>query len=179
MTCALVTLLAPSVKATAPAALSRPISAISSPRRPLVSAAMGCTCTIEVSRARRSTKSTIAGSSIAGEVSGWDTMVVTPPAAAAGLADESAHVDEAGRDQLALAVDDLGRLRHAGGADAALGLADHAIGDEKVAVDVEMARGVEDARVGEQDRATLGDHHHGAPSSPAKTTTSGIRQVPR
>src|SRR5215510_13530399 len=132
MTCALVTLLAPSVKATAPAALSRPISAISSPRRPLVSAAMGCTCTIEVSRAR-----------------------------------------------LALAVDDLGRLRHAGGADAALGLADHAIGDEKVAVDVEIARGVEDARVGEQDRATLGDHHHGAPSSPAKTTTSGIRQVPR
>src|SRR5215475_12284496 len=123
MTCALVTLLAPSVKATAPAALSRPISAISSPRRPLVSAAIGCTWTIEVSRARRSTKSTIAGSSIAGEVSGWDTMVVTPPAAAAwlaeamvsifraGLADEGAHVDQAGLDQLALAVDDLGRLR--------------------------------------------------------------------
>ena len=87
MTCALVTLLVPSVKATAPAALSRPISAISSPRRPLVSAAIGCTCTIEVSRARRSTKSTIAGSSIAGEVSGCDTIVVTPPAAAAWLAE--------------------------------------------------------------------------------------------
>src|SRR5215813_11825331 len=87
MTCALVTLLAPSVKATAPAALSRPISAISSPRRPLVSAAIGCTCTIEESRARRSTKSTIAGSSIAGEVSGCDTMVVTPPAAASWLAE--------------------------------------------------------------------------------------------
>ena len=87
MTCALVTLLAPSVKAMAPAALSRPISAISSPRSPLVSAAIGCTCTIEVSRARRSTKSTMAGSSITGEVSGWHTMVVTPPAAAAWLAE--------------------------------------------------------------------------------------------
>src|SRR5262245_45837796 len=86
MTCALVMLLAPSVKAMAPAAFRRPISAISSPRSPLVSAAIGCTCTIEVSRARRSTKSTSAGSSITGEVSGWQTMVVTPPAAAAWLA---------------------------------------------------------------------------------------------
>src|SRR5262245_36897233 len=87
MTCALVMLLAPSVKAMAPAALRRPISAISSPRSPLVSAAIGCTCTIEVSRARRSTKSTSAGSSITGVVSGWHTMVVTPPAAAAWLAE--------------------------------------------------------------------------------------------
>ena len=39
-----------------------------------------------MSRARRSTKSTIAGSSITGLVSGWQTMVVTPPAAAAWLA---------------------------------------------------------------------------------------------
>ena len=112
MTCALVTLLSPSVKATAPAALSRPISVISLPSRPLVSAAIGCTCTIAVSRARRSTKSTVAGSSITGEVLGWQMMVVTPPAAAAwlaeakrfamagaGLADEGAHVHEAGRDQ--------------------------------------------------------------------------------
>ena len=49
-----------------------------------------------------------------GEVSGWQMMVVTPPAAAAwlaeasvsrwlgaGLADEGAHVDQAGRDELA------------------------------------------------------------------------------
>src|SRR5215831_1272001 len=107
MTWALVTLLAPSVKATAPAALSKPISAISSPRRPLVSAAIGCTCTIEVSRAR--------------------------------LADEGTHVDEAGRDELALAVDHLGGFRHAGGADAALGLADHAVGDQEIAVNVEIA----------------------------------------
>src|ERR1700730_4047443 len=87
ITWALVTLFARSVKATAPAAFNRPISVISRPLMPLVSAAIGCTCTIAVSRARRSTKSTMAGSSIAGEVAGCDTMVVTPPAAAAWLAD--------------------------------------------------------------------------------------------
>ena len=56
-----------------------------------------------------------------GLVSGMDTIVVTPPAAAAalallqglavlgaGLADEGAHVDEAGREDLARAVDHLG-----------------------------------------------------------------------
>src|SRR5262245_31451947 len=42
-----------------------------------------------VSRARRSTKSTIAGSSMTGLVPGWHTTVVTPPAAAAWLADAS------------------------------------------------------------------------------------------
>src|SRR5262249_46262387 len=83
---ALITLRAPSVKATAPEARSRPISAISCPPSPLVSAAIGWTCTIAVSRARRSTKSTIAGSSMTGLVSGWQTIVVTPPAAAARLA---------------------------------------------------------------------------------------------
>src|SRR6266436_7214000 len=87
ITWALVTVFAPSVKATAPAAFRRPISVISQPLMPLVSAAMGWTWTIAVSRARRSTKSTTAGSSIAGLVSGCDTMVVTPPAAAAWLAD--------------------------------------------------------------------------------------------
>src|SRR5674476_635318 len=87
MTWAFVTLLSPSVKATAPAALSRPISVISLPSKPLVSAAIVWTCTIAVSRARRSTKSTVAGSSITGEVSGWQTIVVTPPAAAAWLAE--------------------------------------------------------------------------------------------
>src|SRR5215813_8175788 len=43
--------------------------------------------TIAVSRARRSTKSTVAELSITGEVSGWQMMVVMPPAAAAWLAD--------------------------------------------------------------------------------------------
>src|SRR6476659_7530470 len=87
MTCALVTLLSPSVKAPAPAAFNRPISVISWPHMPLVSAAIGWMLTIAVSRARRSTKSTVAELSIAGEVSGWQMMVVMPPAAAAWLAD--------------------------------------------------------------------------------------------
>src|SRR6478672_4210884 len=43
--------------------------------------------TIAVSRARRSTKSTVAELSIAGEVSGWQIMVVMPPVAAAWLAE--------------------------------------------------------------------------------------------
>src|ERR1700676_4545513 len=43
--------------------------------------------TMAVSRARRSTKSTVAELSITGEVSGWQTMVVMPPAAAARLAE--------------------------------------------------------------------------------------------
>ena len=42
----------------------------------------------------------------------------------AGLADEGAHVDQAGRDDVAAALDDLGAFGHAGRADAALGLAD-------------------------------------------------------
>src|SRR6202030_252458 len=43
--------------------------------------------TIAVSRARRSTKSTVAELSIAGEVSGWQMIVVMPPVAAAWLAE--------------------------------------------------------------------------------------------
>src|SRR6476661_496790 len=87
MTCALVTLLSPSVKATAPAAFNRPISVISSPRMPFVRAAIGWILTIAVSRARRRTKSTVAELSITGEVSGWQMMVVMPPVAAAWLAE--------------------------------------------------------------------------------------------
>src|SRR4051812_28314900 len=54
---------------------------------PLVSAAIGWMLTIAVSRARRSTKSTVAELSITGLVSGWEMMVVMPPAAAAWLAE--------------------------------------------------------------------------------------------
>src|SRR5205085_3356858 len=43
--------------------------------------------TIAVSRARRSTKSSVAELSMTGEVSGWQMMVVMPPAAAARLAE--------------------------------------------------------------------------------------------
>src|SRR5882757_3577550 len=87
ITCALVTLLSPSVKATAPAAFRRPISVISAPRMPFVKAAIGWMLTIAVSRARRKTKSTVAELSITGEVSGWQMMVVMPPVAAAWLAE--------------------------------------------------------------------------------------------
>src|SRR6201986_3933313 len=87
ITCALVTLRSPSVKATAPAAFNRPISVISAPAMPLVSAAIGWMLTIAVSRARRRTKSTVAELSITGLVSGWQMMVVMPPAAAAWLAE--------------------------------------------------------------------------------------------
>src|SRR6202165_5186508 len=54
---------------------------------PFVKAAIGWMLTIAVSRARRSTKSTVAELSITGEVSGWQMMVVMPPAAAAWLAE--------------------------------------------------------------------------------------------
>jgi len=40
-------------------------------------------------------KSTMAGSSMAGSVSGWTTMAVTPPAAAARLADFSVSLGSA------------------------------------------------------------------------------------
>ena len=40
--------------------------------------------------------------------------------AGAGLADKGAHVDQAGGDDLAGAIDDVGAFGHAGGADAAL-----------------------------------------------------------
>src|SRR6201995_3823202 len=76
----------PSVKATAPAAFNSPISVISSPRRPLVTASIGWMLTIAGCRARRSTKSTVAELSMTGEVSGWQMMVVMPPVAAAWLA---------------------------------------------------------------------------------------------
>jgi hypothetical protein len=51
----------------------------------------------------------------------------------AGLADKGAHVDQAGRNDVAFAIDDFGALRHAGRADAALGIADHAFSDQEVA----------------------------------------------
>src|SRR6202043_1710398 len=54
---------------------------------PLVNAAIGWMLTMAVSRARRSTKSTVAELSITGEVSGWQMIVVMPPVAAAWLAE--------------------------------------------------------------------------------------------
>ena len=80
----------------------------------------------------------------------------------ARLADEGAHVDQAGRDQLAAAIDHIGAFRHAGSADAFLGLADDAVGDQQVADDVEIARRIDDPGIGEQDRAAVGQHHRHA-----------------
>ena len=91
-------------------------------------------------------------------VSGWHTIVVTPPAAAAWLADKGAHVDQPGGDDLAGAIDDVGTFRHAGGADAALGLADHAIGDEQITGEIQVARRIDDPGVGKQDRAAVAQH---------------------
>ena len=71
------------------------------------------------------------------------------------LADEGAHVDEAGRDNEAVAIDDLGALGHAGRVDAALGLADHAVGDQQVAGKIEIARRIDDPGVCEKDRAAV------------------------
>jgi hypothetical protein len=82
-------------------------------------------------------------------------MVVTPPAAAAGLADEGAHVDQAGCDHAAAAVHDLRAFGHAGRVDAALGVADHAVGDQQVAGKIEIARRIDDPGVGEEDRAAV------------------------
>ncbi len=78
--------------------------------------------------------------------------------AGAGLADKGAHVDQPGRDDLAGAIDDIGTLGHAGGADAAPGFADRAVGDQHVTEAVEIARGIDQAGVGEQDRAAIGQH---------------------
>ena len=86
-----------------------------------------------------------------GDVSGWQIMVVTPPAAAAWLAerasrgwlrrfaDEGAHVDQARRDHLAAAIDDVGAFGHAGRTNAFLRLADHAFRDQQIADNIEIA----------------------------------------
>ncbi len=51
----------------------------------------------------------------------------------ARLADEGAHVDQAGRDQVAAAIDDLGVGRQIGRGDAAAKIADQAVDDQDAA----------------------------------------------
>ena len=111
-----------------------------------------------MSRARRSTKSTVAELSITGEVSGRQTMVVMPLAAAAALAE--ANVSR----WLAPGSPANARMSIRPGAttlppqsmmsvpsgtpasaDAAPGIADHAVGDQHVAALVD-ARGIDDLR---------------------------------
>ncbi len=98
----------------------------------------------------------------------------------ARLAHEGAHVDQAGCDHLAATVDHLGVLRHAGGADATLGFAHDAVGEQDIALDVEVARRIENAPIGEQDRPALG--HGRAPPRPVRIPRERclrIRQIPR
>ena len=95
--------------------------------------------------------------------------------AGAGLADKGAHVDQPGGDDLAGAIDDVGALGHAGGADAALRIADHAVGDQHVADAVEIARGIDQAGVGEQDRAAIGQHVHAFGRLRASASSTAIR----
>ena len=84
--CALRSERRPSLKATAPASSNRPNSAISLPLQPLGQRGHRQHPHLAVSRARRLRKSTTAGSSTGGLVSGRATKVVTPPAAAAAVA---------------------------------------------------------------------------------------------
>ena len=146
---------------------SRPNSVISRPARPLVIAAIGIDVDLGCRRARGAAmKSTSATSSITGSVSGIMTIVVTPPAAAAwlaeakvsrcsraGLADEDAHVDQAGQ-RRSRRVQSMTSAPSgapwfvpppAGGDDAA-------VGDDHRAGLVEAARGIDDAGVLEDDR---------------------------
>ena len=101
----------------------------------------------------------------------------------AGFADEGAHVDEPGSDQLSPAVDDVGALRHAGGADATFRFANRAVDDEQVAINLEIGRGIDNARAGEQDRAAFSGHHPRPPwrhvTKLARGSISRIRQIPR
>ena len=165
MTRVLATLDLPLEKAIAPARFRRPISVISSPLRPLVIAAIVCTLTMALSRARRWMKSTSATWSMTGLVSGITTMVVTPPAAAAWLAvfkvsrcslpgspvNTCASI-EAGGEHVALAVDDLGALgRVATQVRAEIG--DHAIRDQQAARLVAVRCRVDQARVDEDGAA--------------------------
>ena len=76
----------------------------------------------------------------------------------AWLADKGSHIDQPGRDDSAFAIDHFSPFGHSGGADSALGFADEAVGDQKIAGKVEVARRIEDPGIGEQDRAAVGQH---------------------
>ena len=98
-------------------------------------------------------------------------MVVTPPAAAAWLAEAKVSRCSApgsptkARMSTRPGATTLPRQSMISvpsgtprGADAAPGVAHDAVGEQQIAVDVEVARGIDDPRVGEQDRAAIGKH---------------------
>ena len=110
----------PSLKATAPASFSRPISAISSPWSPCVSAATGSTRTKAV--VARAAQQEIDDRRLVDRRIGIRPRQNRRDAARRGrrcrggdglamlrarLADKGAHVDEAGRHDVAAAIDDM------------------------------------------------------------------------
>ncbi len=121
--------------------------------------------TIAVSRARRSTKSTVAELSMTGEVSGWQMMVVMPPAAAAWLAEAkvSRWLAPGSPTKARMSISPGATILPAqlmmsvpSGTPAApmprLASRIDAIGNQDVAGPVEIPGGIDDAGVGEQDR---------------------------
>ena len=78
----------------------------------------------------------------------------------AGLADKGAHVDQAGGDHLTVHIDDLGAFRRAGCAYVLARLLDDAVRDQDVAALVKIARRIDHARVGEQERAIFVPRDH-------------------
>ncbi len=95
--------------------------------------------------------------------------------AGAGLADKGAHVDQPGCDDPAGAIDDVGAFGHAGRADAAAAFADGAVGDQHVADPVEIPGGIDQAGVGEQHRAAVGQHVHAFGRLRASASSTAIR----
>jgi len=75
--------------------------------------------------------------------------------AGAGLTDKARRSISPGATILPAQIDDVGTFGHAGGADAAPGVTDHAVGNEDVAGTVEIPVGIDDAGIGEQDRTAV------------------------
>lgn len=145
----------PSVNATAPASRSRPSSAMSSPRQPVVMAAYGRIVRLPVSSPRVRSRRTSAGSSIAGSVSrqrgkrsdaaggrslggGSDSLAVL----VARLAEGSAHIEQTGTEDGALLRDDSDAIRTP---KAGAEVSDPPVAHQQVTLLVQSRRGVQQA----------------------------------
>ena len=146
-----------------------------SPASPRVSAAMGSTRTLAVAAARRMMKSTSEGSSITGSVLGMTIMVVTPPAAAASLADsrrfamfaarlagEDAAVDQAGRQHQPAAIDDFRIVGLGVVEQARADIGDPAIFDQQAALGVQARGRIDQPRIAEGDARSCASRLHAA-----------------
>ena len=165
----------PSEKATAPASPSSPISAISRPSRPLVKRGAGQNANLrgvagapqdEVDHRRLVDRRAGVGprhdrgdaARRRGRAGGGDRLAML----GARLADEGAHVDEAGRDDIAGAIDDprVGRRRIRG--DRAAKPGDEPADDQNAAMRLHARGGIDEAGVDEGARAIVG---HGGSDS--------------